>query len=238
MTRLMADPAKYPARIVVPIQDAEGRYAWPEAFGESAAAKIQQDVTLSAWHSECLLSPISGDTQIFQEAWTKQTWETLDLSKFDRIVAASDPSTTNTRQSDYKATVVMGHCRDDNKAYILHVVCERVSVNKYFERLHELQGLYGGPCYVEDNGVKEFLYSAQATYEKEHACHLNIQYVTHGGNKNQRIQGTLESPFERGLIILPPLTHGHTRLFIDQLLAFPNGSNDDAIDAAAEAGCN
>lgn len=235
MTRVLGDKEKYPHRIRIPIYDENGLPAWPEVFNEEGIQKIRAETTLSAWHSEYLLQPISSETQIFREDWVKHWKELPPETSFIRTVAVSDPSGTNTKKSDYKAIVVASFCMTDARVYIRHVYCRRATVGEYLHALQQIQQLYGCPIFIEDNGIKDFLGAAVSTYEHDHACHLNASFFTQTKNKEQRIQGALESPFERDLIRLPPLTHSDTRLFRDQLLAFPHGLHDDAIDAGAEA---
>jgi len=204
---------------------------WPALFSPEEIARIRRDAGVTAWFSEYLLSPLSSAFQLFQGKWLRYV-DVEQITDWDRTVAACDPSFT--KFGDFKAIIVVGLRKSDNRVYVRYVWCRQETVESLLKAIHDIQKTYDCDVWIEDNTIKDFLYTAIKAYEKRHKVHLRVRGIQHSNKKEKRIE-TLQSPFERGLIVLPESSHSDVSVLIEQLLPYPTGKYDDAVDALAEA---
>jgi predicted phage terminase large subunit-like protein len=230
ISQLMKDDTRNMIKLIYPIIKEDGSPRWPELFSETEIERIKRDVKIVAFHSEYLLSPLSSEFQLFQEKWLIHE-DVEKITDWDHTVAACDPSPTEF--GDYKAIVVLSTRESDNRVYIRYVWCRKATVEDFLKALHNIQDMFDCPIAIEDNALKDFLAKTIKDYEKEHDIHLNYRPIHHSKKKAIRIEN-LQSPFERGLIVLPLLNHSDVQILVDQLLAYPTAKHDDGVDALSE----
>jgi len=232
VSQLLKDKDRNMKKLIYPIFKEDGTTSrWPAFFPPEEIERIKRDVGLIAWFSEYLLLPLSSAFQLFQEKWLRYA-DVESITDWERTVAACDPSFT--KFGDFKAIIVVGLRKSDNRVYVRYVWCRQETVESLLKAIHEVQEIYVCDVWIEDNTIKDFLYTSIKAYEQRHKVHLRVRGIQHSNKKEKRIE-TLQSPFERGLLVLPETPHSDVNVLIEQLLPYPTGKYDDAVDALAEA---
>jgi predicted phage terminase large subunit-like protein len=160
--------------------------------------------------------------------WIKASWLTrYDFlpsdRKFQRVVLSCDPAGKAGAHNDYTAITVCGY--DSKQIHVLHVARGHWTVLQMRSRIEALAHDWNAdPVIIEDTstgmGLIQLLRSETS---------LNVIGRQPKGSKEVRMSQH-EARFEAGNVALPKEAHWLAD-FEAELLTFPNGRNDDQVDA-------
>lgn len=230
-SRLYADDERDLLKDRVPLVDDNGAITWPEVYDQAEIDAIRKDSGLIAWHSEYILNPLPSDTAMFRPEWIQYVDTLPAFAAQDVTVGAIDTSGTVT--GDFKAALTLTGQRVTGNFYVRHAFIRRCSPKELWRAVFEQQKGYDCWHIIEDNALKDYLWESRELFEKEHGVRLRLIPVTHSLAKKEHVL-PLQSPLERKKMFFQKGQSDQGRL-IEQLLAFPNGKNDEGPDVLGEA---
>ncbi len=173
---------------------------------------------------------------IFQNDWI--VWKkTLPRDKYDKIVAYCDPSFKDTKDSDYKAIVVVG--RSGKELHILRAWVRQTTITNMVKVFYDIYDTYGdyAQYYIEANMLQDLFMDDFITEGDQRGYQLPIRADKQKkADKFTRIEN-LSPLFERDLVFFNEAERQNRDMqtLIQQLLSFPEGKDDgpDALHGAA-----
>lgn len=205
---------------------------WESRFSLKLLNAIKESIGTLFFNQEYLLIPISIDEEIFKEEWIKfYNNNDIENTSFEIILSFTDSSLT--AKGDYKATVLIGV--KEGKYYILSARIRRETVSKMIDGMYSMYKedkpvLMYYEDYTDRTNNKSIIKEAFETKELEYNFNLPLKAVKNSINKEARIEGTLTSIFENGKILFNK-NDKDQEILIEQILSFPDGKNDDGLDA-------
>jgi len=206
----------------------EGKALWPSRWPLEKLLKKKEQLGSIAFAQEYLNRPMSDEDRLFKEEWL-QFYEDRELPENLKISAGVDPA-TGKQQGDYSAIVVVGK---DTRGlmYILETYVKKVSPQKFMEALFDIHRRWKPRVIVFEEVAFQEVYKRFILEEgSKRGIHLPIKGVKPKGSKELRAS-KLSPLVENGLLKFKRNQHE----LIAQLVSFPKGTHDDAVDALAYA---
>ena len=215
----------------IPIMDSEGKPAWNEVFPKNWIDEERDSARLigklDIWHRERMCEAMDDETKCFKQSQFKY-WEKLPQMK--RIVTAVDPAISKKARADFTG-IVVGGTDQKNNIYILETVRKKMLPDEIIDEVFRLNKKWGGVV-----GMEDVQYQKMLILETRKQMALRNQFFTllefkARGEKESRIRAVLQPRYES-------MTVYHHKSMSDleyELVSFPNGMNDDLIDA--ESNC-
>jgi hypothetical protein len=151
-------------RVRVPIQDANGRSAWPARWtlDRIAARRRELGPRVAARVLDC--NPLSDDACVFDHALVKAMVDrglALPTTLYDaprgRHVVGVDVAFSTGPTSDQSAIVVVRAC-EDGRREVVHVEAARLDLDSLSARVVSVCHAFGGVAAIESNGGGAFVY--------------------------------------------------------------------------------
>jgi predicted phage terminase large subunit-like protein len=212
-----------------PMGRAPGVALWPKRFDEVALAKKKKRLGGYWWASQYQGSPSPESGNKIRREWFK--FYGAVPKHFDAVVTSTDCSFKDAEDSSYVVIQKWGRIGAD--AYLLGQRRDRMdfpTTLDEFVEFHKSKPLAGLKL-VEDKANGPALI---ATLKKKVAGLLPVE-VSGKGSKIARLSAV--SPFfESGNVYIPdPAVFSWVDDYIEELVGFPNATNDDQVDATSQA---
>ncbi|GEM_PF-451997 len=173
---------------------------------------------------EMQCDPLDPESQIFKSDWRR---EYSVLPPDLRVFMGVDPAACQSSHSDLFSCVLIGVDAPTWNIYVLEAYLGRLpSLTLQAQKIQELYARYM-PYRI---GVEAVAYQTMLGQELINRTDLPIKLITPTKDKITRAM-ELAVPFENGKVWLKP---GMQDLW-DQLIRFPKGGHDDALDALGHA---
>ena len=206
-----------------------GELLWPEQFGPVEIADIKKALGSYGASGQLQQRPSPAEGGIFKKAWWKY-YQREDLpEKFDEVLASWDCAFKGTDESDFVVGQVWG--KHGANRYLLGQIrgrfdfpatltaFRRLATDYPLARLKLVEDKANGPAVI-------------STLKNEIP---GIVAVNPEGGKEARANA-MAPEVEAGNVYLPhPMTAPWVEDFVEEFAVFPNGSNDDQVDAASQA---
>ena len=200
----------------------EGEALWPAKYDAQALERIRTTIGEREFTALYQQRPSPLDGALFRRDWIQRR---KAPGSGVRIAMGVDLALSTKTSADYTAIVVMA--RDEfGKLYVLDAVRERVD----FPGALRLIRLVADKWNPKAIAIEQVAYQAVVVQELLRSTTLPIKGVTPDRDKVTRAQ-PLALRYEQGLVFHEQLPSW----FEDELLAFPQGVHDDAVDAAVYA---
>jgi predicted phage terminase large subunit-like protein len=202
----------------------------PGRKNEKELERIKDNLSPRFWSAMFQQQPISDEGAMFKADWFEET-NRIPLGM--KRVRAWDFGSSTT--GDYTASVLMARDPKDGTFYIEDVIRERISHMKVEQLVMNTaindRKKYGSVQIIipQDPGQAGVV---QANAYIRRLAGFRIKAVRPSGDKETRASGLAAQAEARMVKIKPGLWN---KAFIEELSLFPLGSNDDQVDAAADA---
>lgn len=206
-----------------------GELLWPERVDDGVTAGYKRALGSMAYAGQYQQRPSPEEGGIIKRAWWRyfNDWESLPA--FDDVIQSWDMAFKDLKTSDYVVGQVWG--RKGADAYLLHQVRDRLSFTETCKRVALVTNAYPNAHakLVEDKA------NGTAVIDALRRKIPGLIAIEPEGGKEARVAAT--SPMiEAGNVYLPhDSICGFTESFIEECAVFPNGSNDDQVDAMTQA---
>lgn len=199
-----------------------GRALWPERYSIEALERIRATIGEREFAALYQQRPSPLEGALFRRDWIQHG----DAPKGCRIAMGVDLAISSKDSADYTAIVVMA--RDEfGKLYVLDAIRERVDFPGALRLIRNVADRWQPKAIL----IEQVAFQAIVVQELLRQTTLPIKGVVPDKDKVTRAQ-PLALRYEQGLV-------WHRRdlptWFEDELLAFPQGMHDDAVDALVYA---
>ena len=207
----------------------KGEALWSAQYDLSNLLKTKGDIGTYEWSSLYQQNPINSETQEFKREMFHYVNEYELLEKRTNCFITIDPAVKEKDSADYTGTII-NRIDEENNWYI-KANKQRINSAKLIDWIFELWTKER----PESIGIEETTY-LDAVYPfirlemiKRNIFPVIVSLKHHGTNKELRIRGLIPR-YEAGKIFH---VKGQCDSLEDEMLRFPKGINDDAVDALA-----
>lgn len=179
---------------------------------------------MRAWNALFQGRPTSQEGNILKREWWRYYAE---LPKMDIVIISVDATFKDNKDNDYVSIQAWGKNRAN--MFLIDAVKRRMDFPATLKAILEFKGNHpeASAIYIEDKA------NGPAIISVLHDKIPGIIAVNPNGSKIARVNAV--SPFiESGNVYLPKGL-SFTDDFVEECAAFPNGANDDQVDAASQA---
>jgi hypothetical protein len=249
LSNLLEDPSWTSMRLE--LCDDEYRSNWPEKMSDDECRQLAENYRLQGlshiFSMEYRNLPMDTESAPFKQEhiiyWESAT--DLERVKYLPRFVIMDPAKSSGLNACDTAIVGVAVDQQENVAYLLDMVCERLHPNEAVSAGFDMCDAIGAKAFAyEETGLNEYI-----SYPIENEMRARGKYYeliplkarrgasqysmgTAQDGKDARIAQSLIPLFRRGQVRLPK-HHPLTSQFIHQLLTFPRGKRKDLIDAFA-----
>ena len=217
-----------------PAIDADGRALWPEGGWTLEALEAKRrEIGAYDFASLYMGTPVPRGESLFVEPRTFAPSELLDALYDDaRIVLALDPAAGVHARNDYSAITVMALRGRGPSAtgYLMYAWRGRLALPELVKRVIAIAREWGASLAAVE-GVAGFRGYADCLRSIA-GNSLRVHVPVLKGDKWVRSQ-PLAAAVADGRVRIPDSRPPWTTWFVDELLAFPSGAHDDAVDACS-----
>lgn len=204
-----------------------GEALWPKKFDIPELEHTKRKIGTSSFASLYQQRPSPAEGVIFIRDWWR--YYTQLPSKFDRIIQSWDFAFKDKKDSDYVVGQVWGKIGAD--CYLIDQFRAKVDFVKSQEAFRRMADKYplAKQKYVEDaaNGT-----AIISSLKREISGIIAVNVKTSKTARAYSVTPEIES----GNVFLPsPSTHRWVEDFVEECNNFPNGKNDDQVDAMTQA---
>lgn len=219
----------------------EGEALWPERFG---VKYLLEQKALSSRRFSCLYqgNPAPEEGVFFLREWVRYYNPDRIDKNLLRIYASSDLAVGTKKQqqqgkqSDRSVMIIWGLDRFDD-IYLLDCIITRDRSDKYSEKMIDKVGQHKPlTWYTYEDQITGSLgpFITKRMREKRIYCH--IKECSSTGTKEQKAQ-PFQARMSMGKVYFPKGKYWASEI-IEELIRFPGGKNDDAVDSCALFGQN
>jgi len=216
-----------------PLGRAEGEVLWPERF-DLDFMQSQQRLDPLGFAALYQQRPTVADGVLFRRE-NLQFYKMSDLPEDLRIYCASDHAVATGQRNDYTVLLKVGIDRQNN-IWLLDCFRAKVPTDQAVEAMLAMAGGKQRPLlwWAERGHISKSIGPFLRKRMDETGTYINLVEVTPVGDKEQRAQ-SIAARVAMGKVYLPS-EKPWTEKIVSELLAFPNGIHDDAVDALAYIG--
>lgn len=216
--------------IDLPALDDEGKALWPEQYDEEALLRIKRTIGQREWQALYMQRPAPDTGDYFKRDWFKAYEK---APKHLRIYGASDYAVT-ADGGDYTEHGVIG-IDPDGECYLLDWWSGQTTSDVWIETQLDLIDKWKPQCWIGESGpirrsVEPFL--VRRMKERRSLCRLEWLPSIH--DKPTRCR-PFQAMAASGMVYVPMKEDWAQRL-LRQLLTFPVGVFDDAVDVLSLLG--
>jgi predicted phage terminase large subunit-like protein len=206
-----------------------GEPLWPERWDKKALLEIKKGMTPFDWSAIFQGQPTPEDGGAIQRGWWRYYDNSTLPEKFDQMIMSWDLAFKDLKKSDYTVGQVWG--RKGANYYLLYQTRKRIDAPTTIAEFRHMHGLYpeARAKLIEDAA------NGPAVYQMLRHEIPGIMLIKAKKSKDARLSA-IAPLIQAGNVYLPsPTTTPWVNDFIFEHSAFPNGANDDQVDATTQA---
>lgn len=213
----------------LPALSEDGKALWPEKYSAERLGRIRAAIGPRDWTALYQQRPAPEEGTYFQRAWFKRHARKPDVVN---TYITSDYAVTE-GGGDYTEHAVWG-LDPDNRLFMLDWWHGQTSSDVWIERLLDLIDRWKPLCCFGEKGVIEKAVRPQLDRRMmERGIYARMEWLPSIADKPTRAR-SFQSRAAMGLVSLPETEDGERVL--SQLLTFPAGKYDDAVDVCSLMG--
>lgn len=235
LAHIMETPGVHVSRINV--YDKDGNPAWPEYWTRERIEAKRRTVGFRAFEKEYMNNPITLGA-VFREEDIIYGKMLPRLQQYRQLICYTDPSWKATKQSDYKATMLVGKT-PEGEYHLLKAYAAQTSVTEMIAWHYDIARYVDGRVpvyyYMESNMLQELMLEE---FRKQGASRGDVIPIRGDSRKKPdkfaRIEA-MEPMFAQHMVVFnrEERESPGMQVLVEQLLGFERGSrlHDDAPDA-------
>ena len=208
----------------------EGEALWPEyGYDEKWAMEKKQSVGSYVWASLYQQRPSPQEGSIIQRQWWKYYKDRPDMAEFDELMQSWDCAFKDLQTSSYVVGQLWGRIGPDK--YLLDQTRAKLDFTQTIRAIRTMTAKYpeARTKLIEDKANGPAIIN---TIRQEIP---GIIPITPQGSKESRAYA-ISPDIEAGNVYLPtPAMAPWVLDYIEEWASFPNGTNDDQVDATTQA---
>lgn len=199
----------------------DGELLCSALLGDEDLSRLEATLGSREFAGQYQQRPAPDDGDIFQRSWFRRYTEPPE--SFDIIISSWDTAQKATASSDYTVGQVWG--RHQGRFYLLDQVRARMTVPEIVDALKSMHALWRPVATLIEGQA-----NGEAVIQTLKRSVPGVIDVRPLGGKVSRANAVAPL-FEAGQVFVPP----HLDAFIEECIVFPNGANDDQVDAMTQA---
>jgi predicted phage terminase large subunit-like protein len=222
-----------------PLGRAPGEALWPETRRDGtrydeAYHKANQRRDPLGFAALTQQRPTVADGILFRRE-TAQFYRTSELPETLRFYCASDHAVGEKQRNDPTVLLKVGVDQQDN-IYLLDCIWKRIPTDEAVEAMLTMGGGNMAPLiwWAERGHISKSIGPFLRKRMQETGTYINVVEVTPIGDKSARAQ-SIAARFAMGKVLIPRDAWWAEKA-LNEMLAFPNGTHDDFVDALAYIG--
>lgn len=207
----------------------DGELLWPDRVDAEVTSGYKRALGSMAYAGQYQQRPAPEEGGMLQRSWWRYFTDWQMLPKFDEVIQSWDMAFKDTKTADYVVGQVWGRAGAD--CYLLAQIRARLSFTETCKRVESLSLAYpdSHAKLVEDKA------NGTAVIDAMRRKVPGLIPVEPEGGKEARA-AAVSPMIEAGNVYLPhPSICEFTDAFVEECAVFPNGSNDDQVDAMTQA---
>tara|TARA_Y100001938_G_scaffold3866_2_gene4836 strand:- start:1175 stop:2029 length:855 start_codon:yes stop_codon:yes gene_type:complete len=217
-----------------------GKPLWPEFWSLKELEATKASIPPSKWAAQYMQRPTGEGISIIPKEWIKE-WPSDDPPSCDYLIQSYDTAFLKSERADYTAITTWGVFYPEGKigdelyngqdAHIILIDCVKERLD-FPELKREAMRLY--EYWEPDSVIIETKASGiPLTQElRRQGIPINTFSPSKGQDKIARLN-TVSAIFQEGRVWVPDTNWGQE--LVDEIVDFPNGENDDCVDATTLA---
>lgn len=209
------------------------RPLWPEFFDLDALRKIKAGMPLFQWNAQYQQNPTSEEGAVVKREWW-QTWRADAPPSCEYVIMSMDTAAESHNRADFTALTVWGvFMHPEFNTYNI-ILLNSIKRRMEFPELKDL-AVKQYTEYEPDAFIVEKKSSGTALYQELRRTGIVVQeYTPHRGSGDKHARLNAVADILRSGLVWAPETRWAEEL-IEEVAAFPFGSNDDLVDATVMA---
>ena len=206
---------------------------WPEFYDLTALLRTKASMPLFQWNAQYQQNPTSEEASVVKREWWK-IWEKEDPPHCEYLIMSLDSAAETHTRADYTALTTWGVFNNEEEGAYHIILLNSIKKRVEFPELKRLtQEEYDE--WEPDAFIVEKKSSGVALYQEMRRMGLPVQEFTPhrgSGDKLARLNSVADI-IASGLVWIPQSRWAEE--LIEEVAAFPFGSNDDLVDSTVMA---
>lgn len=206
---------------------------WPEFFDLEALLKTKASMPLFQWNSQYQQKPSSEEGAIVKREWW-QSWGAEKPPKCEFIIMALDAAAETHNRADFTAITTWGVFFNDEEGAYNIILLNAIKARFEFPELKRVAILEYNE-WEPDSFIVEKKSAGTALYQEMRRMGIPVQEFTPhrgSGDKTARLNSVTDI-ISSGLVWVPQTRWAEE--LVEEVAAFPFGSNDDLTDTMVMA---
>ena len=206
---------------LLPALDDEGNSYWPDMYPAAWLEQRQraEPHTFAAWYQQ---KPLQSSAEIFKPHW----FQYKHADARDTLYQSWDTAVKTGQGNDYTACIE-GRVDRNSNVYVTDIYRKKLEFPQLIEQVERFGRRRPHIALVEDKAS-----GSPAIQTLKQSSSLPIVGVVPKGDKEERAR-SVTGWFESGKVFFPP-NHPMLAELEHELLSFPDGLNDDMVDALTQ----
>lgn len=214
----------------------KGEALHPERYNETALGRIRATLGERDWYALYQQTPIPSEGTYFKEEHFNY-YKPSECPPLDelRIYAAFDFAVATDEENDFTACCVVGV--DSNRTiWVLHFQLYKQDTLETCEEIFRIWDVYSPELIgAEEGQISKSIGPFLDLMMEERGVYVFIEPLKPGRKDKQMRAQSIRGRMQQGKVLFPK-HDGKSNDCVAQMLKFPDGKNDDAVDAIAYIG--
>lgn len=211
----------------------EEKPLWPEFFDLTALLRTKNSMPTFQWNSQYQQDPTGEEGAIVKREWWR-TWTKEDPPSCEYLIMSLDSAAETKTRSDYTALTTWGVFLNEeenrNDIILLNSIKDRYEFPELKDKMLEEYSEWDPDCFIVEKKS-----SGVALYQEMRRMGLPVQeYTPHRGTGDKTARLNSVADIIRSGMVWVPETRWAEEL-VEEIAAFPFGSNDDLVDSSVMA---
>ena len=203
---------------------------WPEQYTLEALRRIKAGMPVFQWNAQYQQNPTGEEAAIVKREWW-QKWKNENPPSCEYVIMALDAAAETNNRADFTAITTWGvFLNEEHDAYhiiLLNAIKKRVEFPELKDLAYEQYNEFEPDAFIVEKKS-----AGTALYQELRRTGMAVQeYTPHRGTGDKMARLNSVADIIRSGLVWVPETRWAEEV-VEEMAAFPFGSNDDLLDTA------
>ena len=206
---------------------------WPEFFDLAALLKTKASMPVFQWNAQYQQNPTAEEGSVVKREWWRE-WTKDEPPEVEYIIMSADTAAETKNRNDFSVFTLWGVFmnEEENRHDIIGLDCikKRLEFPELKDMAYELYQKWEPDCFIVEKKS-----SGVALYQEMRRTGIPVQEFTpHRGSGDKLARLNAVADIVRSGMVWLPVTRWADEV-IEEIAAFPFGTNDDIVDSTTMA---